>query len=325
MTRQFHPFPRLPTEIRLQIWELVLRSESDVPGAHFVSVQHNVSCNEKRFPDGTVTRGRFHPLAVVPTTSSEVARSLNLQHDPSSWRTDAGLWAANRESRAVIQTQSARRLAAQRTKPHAMAPLIRTDRDGRNIEVSVHFPVRDLFCFQVPALSKIDAVRTMTYLCHRGWYDAADSPGSEVRHQMAFEIDGDWPWTRGSRADEPGAATSFVRDLCLALRAALIHFLQGGPNIDVYLIDCKARLRPGAEVQGVFCASGVRLLKVDRDQVVYEENDARNWLFLEKIEASIESLRKSDVPTLYPELLTNGNDADAAPVLPIKLLIPERM
>ncbi|GKT61346.1 hypothetical protein ColTof3_08685 [Colletotrichum tofieldiae] len=92
MNETFHPFPKLPAELRLCIWEMTVRSTGpDRSGVHFFGIQQyskDSSCC-------------FTTLPVFPQISQRPWKQKN----PSSYFSDFGVWMACKESRAVVTSR----------------------------------------------------------------------------------------------------------------------------------------------------------------------------------------------------------------------------
>ncbi|KAK3956265.1 hypothetical protein QBC32DRAFT_394787 [Pseudoneurospora amorphoporcata] len=92
----FHPFPKLPWELRHEIWELAVRP-LDRPGVH-------VFCVEEHEPDDSSVeevedRDKSNLHFSVPAATMSAGPCGN----PSTYMIDGGLWTACKESRAVME------------------------------------------------------------------------------------------------------------------------------------------------------------------------------------------------------------------------------
>ena len=84
----FHPFPRLPTELRLEIWRLAVRPQDGYHGG----VQYFTwTCGAPTPITYFGTRRRLHPTAELPEKECR-----------SAFRWDIGLFGACRESNKVV-------------------------------------------------------------------------------------------------------------------------------------------------------------------------------------------------------------------------------
>ncbi|KAI8654127.1 2EXR domain-containing protein [Fusarium sp. Ph1] len=146
----FHPFPNLPTELRLHIWETFLRpSQRHWPGLHYCTIG-----NDKRLVP--LSWGKFDRLKRHGRANPD-HRSACLWH--------AGLWAACKESRAVIMEhyqlrewndllkigQQERRVpeyyyADRVGGREAVPPAMITVREGHDESYLTVYPTRDIFC-----------------------------------------------------------------------------------------------------------------------------------------------------------------------------------
>ncbi|KAK6072153.1 hypothetical protein SCUP515_07485 [Seiridium cupressi] len=161
----FHPFPRLPLELREQIWAEAIRPRQ--PGAHFFTIYNNGRQDE-------ISEIGQHVVA----TSKKNIRPCSLaaprcrgrefswtSHNPSAYLTDRGLWTACWESRLMMgkhydMEKWNERLAAEReecthnTYPDAPATVSILSK-GEQQYVTV-FPQLDLFCLRPLNHNSID-------------------------------------------------------------------------------------------------------------------------------------------------------------------------
>ncbi|KAK3354894.1 hypothetical protein B0H65DRAFT_450038 [Neurospora tetraspora] len=100
----FHPFPKLPWELRHDIWDLVVRP-LDRPGAH-------IFCIEERELDDSEAKECDVVCGPIPSESGEsnlhirvpaATMSSGPAGNPSMYMIDGGLWTACKESRAVME------------------------------------------------------------------------------------------------------------------------------------------------------------------------------------------------------------------------------
>ncbi|KAI2611815.1 hypothetical protein GGR54DRAFT_339975 [Hypoxylon sp. NC1633] len=112
MSLTFHPFLRLPRELRDRIWDMAIRP--DQPGAHFFSIvadfdpdnesseraqEHLMEINEK-----TVLNQLLYLKVGAPGFSSSDPNEVSWTIDnPSQYLFDSGLWTACKDSRDRIQ------------------------------------------------------------------------------------------------------------------------------------------------------------------------------------------------------------------------------
>lgn len=113
MYETFHPFPRLPPELRLAIWKLAVRNDGSLPGAHFFGI---LITNQDKDADSLVGQSlRSKSREYSPSygligprwkTTSTEDRFVGIKKEPASWTNnnpstymaDSGLWLACRES-----------------------------------------------------------------------------------------------------------------------------------------------------------------------------------------------------------------------------------
>ncbi|KAI1408228.1 hypothetical protein F5Y13DRAFT_172891 [Hypoxylon sp. FL1857] len=171
MASTFHPFPRLPKELRDQIWDMAIRP--DRPGAHFFSTVYGSNRKEETVDNHfmviktplpykvnsnfRIAAPGFPPLS--RTTLSWVA------NNPSMYLFDSGLWSACKESRSRMMWRVkpelwTRGALGEQFKgwPLHMFPdeLIRDMpatgyfHAGEGVRYFTVFPHQDLICIQPP-------------------------------------------------------------------------------------------------------------------------------------------------------------------------------
>jgi hypothetical protein len=104
MAKTFHPFNKLPPEIRHKIWEAAVRS-FDVPGVHFFSLQmqdKSESPDEPRILEGGIPVPALSRVQSAVLASPKVRGTLWPHRDVSSHLVDGGLWTACQESNTII-------------------------------------------------------------------------------------------------------------------------------------------------------------------------------------------------------------------------------
>ncbi|KAJ2967004.1 hypothetical protein NQ176_g9877 [Zarea fungicola] len=157
MTTTFHPFPLLPPELRLKIWELAIR-DTDVAGVNFVELDWHETLP---LPNGLVATGHHNRRPGLLPASCAMkrqpcdhcdygpTRGKCLRKNKSSYLYDSGLWDACRESRHVMFLKlrgSKRRL--QRDEDAARSAHATLAFEGEDDNSSRHFtlfPRSDLF------------------------------------------------------------------------------------------------------------------------------------------------------------------------------------
>lgn len=103
MAGTFHYFPRLPTEIRQEIWSLAVR-DVKARGAHYLELRpypKHKSIEDCSFLNFTAPHcGRRCQTKIYPL----VTLSGYWEHaNPSTYLRDGGMWAACKESRQMMQ------------------------------------------------------------------------------------------------------------------------------------------------------------------------------------------------------------------------------
>ncbi|KAI8723845.1 2EXR domain-containing protein [Fusarium sp. LHS14.1] len=161
MSETFHPFPSLPTELRLAIWKLALRSEGSTrPGAHFfgILVLHQDEDADSLISHSLLRRGWIydpHSRLIGPrfTAVSTEDRSVGIKQVPASWTVnnpstyliDSGLWLACWESRLTSANGTFSSYPYKLPMPSQSDAQVSLDHPDRFIVV---YPDKDLFCFQ---------------------------------------------------------------------------------------------------------------------------------------------------------------------------------
>ncbi|KAL2692091.1 hypothetical protein Neosp_002495 [[Neocosmospora] mangrovei] len=160
MSETFHPFPRLPAELRLAIWRFAVRTgPSTRPGAHFFGILVPDQDEDADSLKGQgLLRGRWtyvpqHRLIGPRFTTSTEDRSVGIKQVPASWTVnnpssyliDSGLWLACLESLRVIEHSLDDSYYNKLPMPSQSDSQMSQDHPGRFIVVH---PDEDLFCFQ---------------------------------------------------------------------------------------------------------------------------------------------------------------------------------
>ncbi|KAI1262339.1 hypothetical protein F5Y18DRAFT_398060 [Xylariaceae sp. FL1019] len=126
-SQTFHPFPDLPAELRLMIWEAALHPHE--PSAQFFSLadNNNEYCEDDYFyMDHQAKKGSD----LAAPCSRQIGELSWTNNNLSAYMIDHGLWTACKESRAVMLKYHERR-----EKAHYQRPWICSDkfRDSRSI------------------------------------------------------------------------------------------------------------------------------------------------------------------------------------------------
>ncbi|OBR09164.1 hypothetical protein CH63R_07929 [Colletotrichum higginsianum IMI 349063] len=256
MDETFHPFPRLPVELRLCIWEMVIRPTGPGrPGVHFFAVQ----------PDADDSTRGFITLPVFPETSQ---RPWN-QKNPSSYFSDIGMWTACKESRAVVTGRLARRYEGHGQTDWDTVKL----RHGQE-NIAFDLDREDLICMQVPdpGFSDPSTIRPPYQLDF-------DLPTTEPWH-VAFEYDASWSFTDWGdltlyqMRGEEGPRGAFLRTLEEVIKSSL--------HCRLYLIQYGAKMKPGKSPIEGFYGDGFHLALADEGDVEIERPSGfRNaWDFM---------------------------------------------
>ncbi|KAI0842586.1 hypothetical protein F5Y06DRAFT_284707 [Hypoxylon sp. FL0890] len=175
MSQTFHPFRRLPPELRDMIWKFAIRSNR--PGAHFFRAYNRLS--EERLSDEyavtlptrswdvyhlTVPKWlpRFTDVNLNGISRKGVITSGNC-HNPSTYLVDGALWTTCKESRLVMERQfdiekwkavEGKRKVSRKTFTKWLRNDERMPSTGYFVDKDstylyfVVFPNRDLFCIR---------------------------------------------------------------------------------------------------------------------------------------------------------------------------------
>jgi hypothetical protein len=98
-SRTFHPFPRLPKELRDAIWAFAIRPNPERPGAHFFTVFDSSNEDEWSLLSQCSLE---HPL-VDRCSLAAPQQSSWVQGNRSAYMIDSGLWRACTESRDAME------------------------------------------------------------------------------------------------------------------------------------------------------------------------------------------------------------------------------
>ncbi|OAA60347.1 hypothetical protein SPI_05471 [Niveomyces insectorum RCEF 264] len=153
--RTFHPFPRLPAELRVKIWQLVLRRLE--PCVHyFTTLQH-----ESRY---WVPNGLAPALDPTARLSAPVLAIHTGDDNPSIYMRDWGLWTACAESHAEIKRARAGLEAGDKWKLADIKLNFRRNVGRLGIVEPYHFAhflTTDLMCFELSDLSRLQSCDTV--------------------------------------------------------------------------------------------------------------------------------------------------------------------
>jgi len=204
MASTFHPFPRLPLELRVIIWKLAIRP--DVPGAHVFRV-YNAGDPEK-FDLNPDDEARCNIPSAVSTARLAAPKCLRrglecsmlaqqaapiswTRNNPSSYLVDSALWTTCTESLQVMRSEFQNRLRRSRqecwgetqieslTKAKGCLTLPEmatfSTQDGPTRCYLTFFPNQDLFILQTHDIASLDwslvrdSIPSYTFEASLGW------------------------------------------------------------------------------------------------------------------------------------------------------------
>ncbi|KXH41567.1 hypothetical protein CSAL01_01069 [Colletotrichum salicis] len=250
MASTFHQFGLLPAELRIKIWEYNLRSSA--PGFHIFSV--------KRRPTDTVSNRLGHTIPTQARQDRTYVLSNPIyapekrcpwpESDPTTYRVDAGLWSACKESRDIVKKHytTLASPSSGHSLPAQHSPFTEST-SGSSI-----LPEKDLIIFQVAPDVHVSVGEALSAL--RPFFrDSATRP-----LHIAFEFTEDWRIRLSedieSMKSQPGPRSCFIR--------LLERTLCGLLSAKLYLINYDSERAPvGSPV--LFSAGG------------YDLNEVRWW------------------------------------------------
>ncbi|KAK4143643.1 uncharacterized protein C8A04DRAFT_37259 [Dichotomopilus funicola] len=307
MSRQFHPFPRLPWELREKIWKFAVRPA--LPGAHVFTVydandldyadsEHTLRCNTSWWISGSrLAAPKCLPRGIDLDSHSAVSapNSWTL-NNPSTYLIDSGLWTACKESLLIIQKEfqhparrgkgrSAAVVKIYRDKGGRFTPMGRitfpVSEDAKCRHLTV-FPGQDLFILQPNDIAAVDWEFIWDVFPHDTFVvtDLGGLAWVEPERHMALEYNPEWD----------RMAHNEHRRVFLGGPEAVLYFeiayntAQAGPFtlwfID-YRIKRNARYQEPAQEQAKPKAHGGKSPRVfyarDRRFVEVEEKQLGRW------------------------------------------------
>ncbi|KAI1142543.1 hypothetical protein F5Y05DRAFT_422624 [Hypoxylon sp. FL0543] len=228
----FHPFPRLPQELRDMVWKLALRS--DRPGAHFFRIYSR--SDEKRLPNDyaivpptrpwdshRLTAPKWVPRSIDANWNGKFGKGVInswVCDNPSAYLIDGALWTTCKESRFVMERQfniekwkavqedritqddSEEWLHGEEKMP-STGYLLNDDSTYRYFVV---FPNQDLFCIQPYSFETIDYDR-ISY--HSGI--GSRYYGFKDLQNVALEFDPAWETLEWSAGHEGMDVVTYFR------------------------------------------------------------------------------------------------------------------
>ncbi|KAK7443662.1 hypothetical protein Landi51_09010 [Colletotrichum acutatum] len=248
MATTFNQFGLLPFEVRLQVWECNLRSAA--PAFQVFSVKRrtlNTASNGLgRSAPTQVHRDKAYVLS-NPTYEQKGPCSW-FDSDPSTYRVDAGLWSACRESRDVVQKHFARLV----NPSSGRSSSTKHNQAARSTSGSSILPDKDLIILQVAPDAHVSVGAALSAL--RPFFQ---NDSSQSLH-IAFEFTDDWDIEPAedinSMKSKPGPRACFIR--------LLERTLCGLLSAKLYLMDYGSEVaEAGSPV--LFSAGGYDLSEID--------------------------------------------------------------
>lgn len=196
----FHPFPRLPTELRLEIWQYAcLPSQKKRPGLHYFNLDHD---------------NKFVSFGWHQITSSELQGPAS-QARRSAYLWHGGLWTACKESRAVVmkhsqlkewgdlieraeredkRTGNYRQISSMSRRGfgvEGVPPGMIVMREGHEEWYFIVYPTRDIFCVTADNWETVLQSWSMSSAYHYLPAAGCDMLSLSVEN-IAFEFDPSW-------------------------------------------------------------------------------------------------------------------------------------
>ncbi|KAI8719856.1 2EXR domain-containing protein [Fusarium sp. LHS14.1] len=281
----FHPFPRLPQEIRDLIWTNATRVQADKSGIHFFTIFNSTNKEESAaVAQQNKLKGPSRSCLAAPRCKNGQGFSWT-EGNPSMYLLDRGLWTACRDSRAAIMKVSTMTMCSESctgcqacssddtVKLYDEPRIAKFILDGHEQEMMV-WPERDLFCLRPYAwnMAKIWLQHTAISSQHGKFcfkHVAFELPRDEV---INLSVENEY----NKDAPEPSSHLMVERIDSLMGRGRF-HNVE-----KVWLIDYQLkRVNPRPSAARQFCANGFRLVEVmeqDDDEWTDRRGDGRDAL-----------------------------------------------
>lgn len=244
MATTFHPFPRLPPEIRIKIWHAAIRDTS-LPGVQFCDIQ---VCRNGLAR--TIT-----PLVKAETfTCEDFVFKIGAYANRSALHIDSGLWSACPESRhamrRVFGIKVPKHLPQDSRPPNAhLLPSTLTIWYSTSTKTHyTYFPFRDLILLPEDVLqTHVTFASVLKLFCNR------DSISLHTLRHIGFEYNPAMIFT-----------APFDRRTMVSMRTTAVAI---GPKTAVYIVDHKLRRRKNLAAgksqrkEKVFTANGGRYIE----------------------------------------------------------------
>ncbi|KXH29906.1 hypothetical protein CNYM01_12774 [Colletotrichum nymphaeae SA-01] len=228
MATTFHQFGVLPVEVRLQVWECNLRSAD--PAFHVFSIKSRATSTASNGL-GHKTPTQVHQCetyVLSNPTYTPRQRCPWSESDPSTYRVDAGLWSACKESRDVVQKHYA--TLVNPSSGHSSST--RHNQPERSASGSSILPDKDLIIFQVALDTYVSVGDALSAL--RPFFQNDET---RLLH-IAFEFTDDWDIQPTddikSMINQPGPRACFIRLLertMCGLLSAKLYLLDYGSKV----------------------------------------------------------------------------------------------
>ncbi|EEU48998.1 uncharacterized protein NECHADRAFT_75723 [Fusarium vanettenii 77-13-4] len=277
----FHPFPRLPQEIRDLIWEKAARVQAEKSGVHFFTIFNSTNKQESAaVAQQYKLKGPSRSCLAAPRCKDGQGFSWT-EGNPSMYLLDRGLWKACRDSRAAIIKVSTMAMGsescisddiADMVKPYNEPRTAKFMLDGHEQEMMV-WPERDLFCLQPYDwnMAKIWLQHTAISSRHGKFHFrhvAFELPRDEV---INLSVENEY----NKDAPEPSSHLIVERIESLLGRGRFHHVKK------VWLIDYQLKRTNPRPAARQFCANGFRFVEVteqDGDEWTDRRGDGRDAL-----------------------------------------------
>ncbi|KAJ4313843.1 hypothetical protein N0V84_009198 [Fusarium piperis] len=274
MTTTFHPFPRLPQEIRDAIWAKAANFRTEKREVHFFTVFNSRNREESAALTQYKLKGPSSRSCLAAPRCKDGEELSWTEGNPSMYLLDRGLWTACSDSRAAILKASVMTMCSESCTGCRACNYVSSDEtadmaklydgprtakfvsDGHEQEMVV-WPKNDLFCLQPYDWNTLDKLR----LQHTAIFPRHGKP--HLRH-VAFELPRDevlnvarhQDWLGEKEIPTPSSHPMIRRMESLLARGRLQHIRN------VWLIDYglkRANPRPAARQ---FWARGLRFIEV---------------------------------------------------------------
>lgn len=237
----FHAFAKLPTELRLNIWQLAVRPD-DKRGIHYFSLMRY---HDKPTDDGSKDNDKRYmagPPRIPENLSSDTVKYSWFSGNRSWYQWDLGLWNASKESRQALLWHLNQKSNNRMNSYDKYDQVLLNARHGEELIFPRIRSEYDIICLQFDE-DDLDATRSIQWdslLSRLPFWPDPITPTN-----LAFEFDPNWckgmPRKFGKMREEASTRGLVVRVFDAWVRERL-------PDLQIWLIDSNietTQVRPG--------------------------------------------------------------------------------